>query len=49
MKLNEIFIVEDKPKVHFFYKQALNLNMFKLIGIAEDGEKAMEMWRDQSF
>ncbi len=43
--LHEIFIVEDEPAVCFFYKQALSLNGYKIIGIAEDGEEAVSMFK----
>jgi two-component system chemotaxis response regulator CheY len=45
---HEIFIVEDDPAVYFFYKQALDLNGFTLVGLAEDGEEAVSKFKSFS-
>ncbi|MHA1726547.1 MAG: response regulator [Promethearchaeota archaeon] len=40
-----VFVVEDEPSLQFFYKQVLNLNNFKLAGIAKDGEEAVSLFK----
>ena len=37
--------MEDEPSLQFFYTQALTLNHFKLLGIANDGVQAINMFK----
>ncbi len=46
--MEEIFIVEDNPSIHYFYKRMLKLNGYKVVGIAEDGVEAVEMFNSFS-
>ena len=40
-----VLVVEDDPGVRFFYKQVIELNNFELVGMAEDGEEAVEIFK----
>jgi len=44
----KIFVVEDEPLLQYFYKQILTLNGFELVGIANDGEEAVSMFKSLS-
>ncbi|MHA1726540.1 MAG: response regulator [Promethearchaeota archaeon] len=37
--------MEDEPSLQFFYKQVLEMNEFEISGIAENGEKAINMFK----
>lgn len=43
--MEQVFVVEDEPSLQFFYEQIITLNGFKLVGIAEDGEEAVEKYK----
>ena len=40
-----VLVVEDDPGVRFFYKQVIELNNFELVGMAENGEEAVEIFK----
>ncbi len=43
--MEKIFIVEDDKSLNSFYKKVLRLNGFEVVGIAEDGEEAISMFK----
>ena len=43
--MENIFIVEDDKSLNSLYKKILRLNGFEVVGIAEDGEKAISMFK----
>ena len=42
----KIFIVDDEPSVHFFLKRMLTLNGFDIMGVATNGQQAIDMFKD---
>ena len=50
MEINteKIFIVEDEPSLQYFYKKILELNGFKVAGIAENGDEGINMFKSFS-
>ena len=47
-KREKIFIVDDEPTLQYFYKKILNLNGFEVAGVAENGVKAIDMFKSFS-
>jgi len=43
--LENIFIVEDDKSLNSLYKKVLRLKGFEVVGIAEDGEEAISMFK----
>lgn len=43
--MEQVFVVEDEPSLQFFCEQIITLNGFKLVGIAEDREEAVEKYK----
>ena len=43
--MEKIFIVEDDKSLNSLYKKILKLNGFEVVGIAEDGEEAISMFK----
>ncbi len=46
--MEKILIVDDEPALHYFLKRILNLNGFKVAGIAENGDEAIKMFKSFS-
>ncbi|MBD3214300.1 MAG: response regulator [Candidatus Lokiarchaeota archaeon] len=43
--MKKVFIVEDEPSLQFFYRQAVTFNDMELLGIAKDGNEALNMFK----
>lgn len=43
-----IFIVEDEPSLQFFYKEVLTHYGYQIIGLANNGEEAVNMYKTLS-
>lgn len=46
--MENLFIVEDEPALRYFYNKLLTFHGFRVVGIAEDGEEAVEMFKSFS-
>jgi len=46
--LIKILIVEDDRSIQFLYSQLLTLNRFKVVGIANNGEEAVSLFKSLS-
>lgn len=44
----KILIVEDDRSIQFLYSQLLTLNRFKVVGIANNGEEAVSLFKSLS-
>jgi two-component system chemotaxis response regulator CheY len=43
-----VFIVDDEPQIQFLYKNVISLLGFNVVGIAGDGEEAINMFKSFS-
>ena len=48
IKIEKIFIVDDEPSLQFFYEQVLNIGGFEVAGIANNGIKAVSIFKSFS-
>jgi two-component system chemotaxis response regulator CheY len=46
--LVSIFVVDDEPQIQVLYKKSLSILGFEVIGIASDGEEAVNMFKSFS-
>ncbi|MHA1131096.1 MAG: response regulator [Candidatus Helarchaeota archaeon] len=43
--MQDVFVVEDEPALQFFYKKILDMHDFNVVGIASNGEEAINMFK----